>query len=294
MALRQAQQLLNWMQEILTSYSEYMTLEVSDNTLEAYRSDIVRFLEYLQSKGLKRLNQVKSQMIVSYLGYQKSLGKSNASINRYCMSIRSLFTYLRITKAIQEDIMLGVSTPRRKPKAPYVPSVFEIEAILSKATCLRDKAILELLYSSGLRAAELCDLDIRDIEKTQVVVRMGKGDDNRSVPLTQGAIETIEAYIQERGLHAGTLFETMMGKKIKRQNLSKLVTQYAEEAGIEGVTTHTLRHACATHLLEAGADLRFIQTVLGHKTITSTERYTQLSSNVLQEMFHKFHPRKEK
>src|ERR1700722_3885778 len=110
MALRQAQQLVSWMQEILPSYTEYMTSEVVNNAVEVYTYDIVRVLEYLQSKGLKRLNQAKSQMIVSYLGYHKSLGKSNASINRYCMSIRSLFTYLRITKAIQEDIMLGVST----------------------------------------------------------------------------------------------------------------------------------------------------------------------------------------
>ncbi len=284
----------NWMLEILISYKEYMSLQVSPKTIIAYTSDIIMFLEYLQSKGVKRLAQIKSQMIVSYLGYQKSLGKSNASLNRYRISIKSLFLFLRITKAIQEDIMLNVPTPKISQKAPYVPSVCEIEAILAIPTSLRDKAILELLYSSGLRASELCDLDIRDIAGHQILVRCGKGDKGRTIPLTQGAYKAIGAYIQERGTQPGILFQTLMGKKIRRQLLSKIVGNYAKKAGVEKVTTHTLRHACATHLLERGADLRMIQTVLGHSSITSTQRYTQLSSNVIQEMFQQFHPRKDK
>ncbi len=286
--------ILNWMQEILTSYKEHMILQVSENTIEAYTSDIRKFFEYIQSKGVKKLNQVKAQMILSYLGYQKSLGKSNTSLNRYRLSIKSMFLFLRITDVVHEDIMLKVPVPKISVKAPYVPAVCEIEAILSKPDCLRDKAILELLYSSGLRAAELCNLDLRDIEGCQVIIRMGKGDKNRAVPLTPEASKALREYVIERGTEPGILFQTVMGKKIKRQNLSKMVTRYAKEAGIEGVTTHTLRHACATHLLEAGADLRMIQKVLGHSSISSTQRYTQLSSNIMQEMFSKFHPRKEK
>jgi integrase/recombinase XerD len=286
--------ILSWMQEILTNYKEHMILQVSENTIIAYTSDIRKFFEYLQSKGIKRLNQIKAQMILSYLGYQKSLGKSNTSLNRYRLSIKSMFLFLRITDAVVEDIMLKVPIPKISVKAPYIPSVCEIEAMLSKPTSLRDRAILELLYSSGLRAAELCNLDLRDIEGCQVMVRMGKGDKNRAVPLTPEANKALREYIADRGVEPGILFYTLMGKKIKRQNLSKMVTQYAKEAGIEGVTTHTLRHACATHLLEAGADLRMIQKVLGHSSISSTQRYTQLSSNIIQEMFNKFHPRKEK
>jgi len=287
-------QISSWMQDILTDYKEYMNLKVGEKTIIAYSSDIIMFLEYLQSKGVKRLGHIKGQMIVSYLGYRKSLGNSNASLNRYRMSIKSLFLYLRITDVVKDDIMLKVPTPKVSQQSPYVPTVNEIEAILAIPTSLRDKAILELLYSSGLRASELCDLDIRDTAGHTILVRCGKGSKTRTVPLTQGAYDTIAAYIQERGTHAGPLFQTLMGKKLRRQLLSRIVTNYAKKAGIEGVTTHTLRHACATHLLDEGADLRLIQEVLGHSSIASTQRYTHLSSNKIQEMFQQFHPRKDK
>jgi integrase/recombinase XerD len=287
-------QILNWMHQILEAYKEYMIVDNrSPKTLEAYTCDIVKFLEYLQSKGLKKVTQIKGQMIVSYLGYEKSLGKSDASLNRYYMSIRSFLRYLRIRKIITEDLLLEVPTPRIQKKAPYVPTVSEIEAILAIPASRRDKAILELLYSSGLRASELCDLDIRDTSGFQIMVRCGKGGKTRTVPLTQQAYNTMAEYIQERGTQPGPLFQTLMQKKLRRQLLSKIVTSYAKKAGIEGVTTHTLRHACATHLLDQGADLRLIQEVLGHSSIASTQRYTHLSSNKMQEMFNKFHPRKK-
>ncbi len=290
--MRNQPQLLSWMQQLLDDYTAQISLSKSKQTVDAYTFDVVRFLEYLQSKGIKRITQIKGQMIVSYLGYQKSSGKSDATLNRYYMSIRSFFRFLRVTKAMQEDVFLEVHTPRFKQKAPYVPTVTEIAAILEIPTSLRDKAILELLYSSGLRASELCDLDIRDTAGYTILVRCGKGSKTRTVPLTQGAYNTIAAYIQVRGTQPGPLFQTLMGKRLRRQLLSKIVTTYAKKAGIEGVTTHTLRHACATHLLDEGADLRLIQEVLGHSSIASTQRYTHLSSNKIQEMFQQFHPRK--
>ena len=287
-------QISSWMQQLLDDYTAQISLSKSKQTVEAYTFDIIRFLEYLQMKQVKRITQLKGQVIVNYLGYQKSLGKSDTSLNRYYMSIRSFCRFLRKTKAIAEDITLDVCAPMFNQKSPYVPSVCEIEAILGIPTSLRDKAILELLYSSGLRASELCDLDIKDTIGLQIIVRCGKRGKTRTVPLTQGAYETIAAYIQERGTQPGPLFQTLMGKKLRRQLLSKMVMNYAKKAGIEGVTTHTLRHACATHLLDEGADLRLIQEVLGHSSIASTQRYTHLSSNKMQEMFTKFHPRKQK
>lgn len=285
-------QILNWMKLLLDEYKQRITLDKSKKTVEAYSRDILCFFEYLQLKGVKRLGQLKSTMIVSYLGYQKSLNKSDATVNRYCMSLKSFFNYLRITRAIQDDMMLNVPIPRIKQKAPYVPSLCEIEALLAIPSSLRDKAILELLYSSGLRASEVCDLDIRDTLGMQLIVRRGKGDKARTIPMTQGAYNTIATYIQqERGTEPGPLFQTLMGKKLRRQLLCKMVTQYGKKAGIESISTHTLRHACATHLLDKGADLRLIQEVLGHSSIASTQRYTHLSSNKIQEMFQQFHPR---
>lgn len=292
-------QILSSLSHLLEEYTNQISLSKSKQTVEAYSLDIMRFLEYLQNKGMKRITSLKGQMIVSYLGYQKSIGKSDASLNRYYMAIRSFCRYLRITRAITEDICLEVSAPMFKQKAPYVPSIDEIDRILvmpdtETETGRRDRAILELLYSSGLRASELCDLRIEDFkEDGHVLVRCGKRGKTRSVPVTVTAAIALNVYIElYRGKDPGILFQTMMGKKLRRQLLCKMVTTYAKKAGIEGITTHTLRHACATHLLDQGADLRLIQEVLGHSSIASTQRYTHLSSNKIQEMFKQFHPRK--
>lgn len=287
------------MQELLENYQAQISLSKSKQTVEAYTLDIVRFLEYLQSKGLKRIINLKGQLIINYLGYQKSLGKSDASLNRYYMAIRSFCRYLRITRVIVEDICLDVSAPMFKQKAPYVPNLCEIEALLNTPdlnTCVgrRDRAILELLYSSGLRASELCELEAKDVLGLQITVRCGKRGKTRTIPMTQEAYNSIARYMQDRGTQQGALFQTIMGKKLRRQLLCKMVGTYAKRAGIESITTHTLRHACATHLLDQGADLRLIQEVLGHSSIASTQRYTHLSSNKIQEMFKQFHPRKEK
>lgn len=291
-------QILSWMLQLLSEYNDTISLTKSTQTVQAYTQDVTRFLEYLQNKGVKRITHMKGQLIITYLGYQKSLGKSDTSLNRYYMSIRSFCRFLRKTKALSEDISLDVQAPMFRQKAPHVPSMSEIEALLNVPDLTseagrRDRAILELLYSSGLRASELCDLNITDCAGHQVIVKQGKRGKTRTVPITQSAYKAITRYIQEdRGIDHGPLFQTIMGKKLRRQLLCKMVGQYGRKAGIEGITTHTLRHACATHLLDQGADLRLIQEVLGHSSIASTQRYTHLSSNKIQEMFNQFHPRK--
>lgn len=290
--------ILSWMQALLNDYTAQIILSKSTQTSKAYIFDITRFLEYMQLKGVKRLTHFSGTLIVSYLGHQKSLGKSDASINRYYMSIRSFCRFLRKTKALPEDITLDISAPMFRQNAPYVPTVAEIIRLLDTPnretqSGRRDRAILELLYSSGLRASELCDLAINDCAGFQVMVKQGKRGKTRTVPITQGAHDAIAQYIQQdRGTKAGPLFQTVMGKKLRRQLLCKAIRQYGKKAGIEAITTHTLRHACATHLLDQGADLRLIQEVLGHSSIASTQRYTHLSSNKIQEMFKQFHPRK--
>lgn len=288
-----------WMQQLLDEYVATISLTKSKQTVEAYSMDIARFLEYLQNRGVKRASHMKGQQIITYLGHQKSLGKSDTSLNRYYMSLRSFCSFLRKTKVLQEDLSLDVSAPIFRQSAPYVPKLHEIDKLLatpdlSTESGRRDKAILELLYSSGLRASELCDLDIKDCAGHQVTVKQGKRGKTRTVPITESACDSIMEYLKnDRGLEPGPLFQTIMGKKLRRQLLCKMVGNYAKKAGIEGITTHTLRHACATHLLEQGADLRLIQEVLGHSSIASTQRYTHLSSNKIQEMFNQFHPRKQ-
>lgn len=280
---------------LMQNYLNQLSLSKSRLTLNAYQSDVTKYLLYIQSKGMKATKS-KSQGIVQYLSHEKAQGKSDATLNRYYMSIRSFYKHLRITKAMSEDVCLDVQAPAFKQKAPYVPSLCEIGALLNMPdleteTGRRDKAILELLYSSGLRASELCALELRDVRGFQVTVRCSKRGKSRTVPMTAAADTAIRYYIADRGIEPGWLFLTALGKAIRRQLLGKIVTQHAKRAGIEHISTHTLRHACATHLLDHGADLRMIQEVLGHSSIASTQRYTHLSSNKIQEMFKQFHPR---
>jgi len=285
-----------WMLKTLSDYEADLTLNKSKPTVNAYLSDVAQFMKYLKFLGVKRLSSLKPAHITNYLGGLKLDGSSDASLNRYYMSIKSYCRFLRKIKAILTDFTEDVPVPRIQVKAPMVATHDQIHSLLAQpdveSECgLRDRAILELLYSSGLRASELCALKLKNINNKQVVVSCGKRGKTRSVPMTHSAQKWVEKYVEVyRGHETGPLFKTKMGKALNRQRLNEIVTRYAKKAHIEGLTTHSLRHTCATHLLDRGADLRLIQEVLGHSSIASTQRYTHLSSNKIQEMFHNFHP----
>ncbi len=291
--------LSSWMKESLSNYVAQLTLSKSAPTIEAYHYDVAKFLEYLNTKQVRRLSSVKASHIVSYLGACKEGGKSDSSINRYYMAIRSYFRFLRRDKQVSIDLTEDVTVPKNVQKAPYVPQLDDMEKLLkapnpSTRKGCRDQAILELLYSSGLRASELCALTLEDFKDGCVLVKCGKRGKTRTVPITLEAKGAILKYIEEyRGKEKGPLFLTQLGKSMDRQRLAKLVRHYAKVAGIKELTTHSLRHACATHLLDQGADLRLIQEVLGHSSIASTQRYTHLSSTKMKEMFNLYHPRKK-
>ncbi len=249
---------------------------------------------------MRNLGSLKSEHLMSYLGHQKAQGKSDTTIHRYYMSLKSYVRHLKRNRIIKEDITedLQGAAPRCKQAAPRIPTPKEMARMLDQTDLsteigLRDRAILEVLYGSGLRANELCELELRDWKQDSILVHCGKGSKTRTVPLTPEAREWITRYVNAyRGDDEGYLFITaVQRKRIRNQYLSHMVGRYAKQARLEGVTTHTLRHACATHLLDQGADLRFIQELLGHSSISSTERYTHLSSQSIQRMFTQFHPR---
>lgn len=289
----------NWMKETLESYIAQLALSKSQPTVEAYRYDIAKWLQYLYERNIRRISSIKPSHVIDYLGQCKAMGKSDASVNRYYMALRSFCRWLRKSRYISVDLTEDISAPKAKQKAPRIPSIEEISAILKAPNIetesgTRDRAILELLYSSGLRASELCDLALEDYKGDSIVVKCGKRGKTRTVPVTTEAANAIEEYVKRyRGKQSGFLFVTMMRKRIRRQLLGEIVSDYAKKAKVEGITTHTLRHACATHLLDNGADLRLIQEVLGHSSIASTQRYTHLSSNKMREMFMQHHPRKK-
>lgn len=292
---------LSWMRESLECFLAEIRLNKSTPTVDAYGYDVSRFLEWLGAQGVKRLTYVRGAHVTAYLGECKADGKSDASINRYFMAIRCFCKWLKRSKRVTADIMEDVTAPRVRQKAPRIPTREEIARLLEcplrrehTPSKVRDAAILELLYSSGLRASELCALRLEDYTGDAVQVKQGKRGKTRNVPVNEEARKAVDVYIKEhRGAERGPLFQTVMGKALRRQFLGAMVGRYAEEAGVAEVTTHTLRHACATHFLDAGADLRLIQEILGHAGIASTERYTHLSSSKMQERFKQFSPRKK-
>ena len=263
-----------------------------------YQYDIAQWIEFLDLNGIHRPGRIKTDHITTYLAQRRADGRSDATIHRNFVSIKMFCKHMRKTGKIKQDITEDLRTPNVRQEAPRIPTVQEVERIIAQTdtdteTGTRDRAILELLYSSGLRATELCDLKLSDFDSKSIQVSCGKRGKARSVPMTTQAIEWVNKYIDTyRGKDAGLLFKTVLGKRIGRHVLYQIVHGYAVKAGVEGVSPHTLRHACATHLLNAGGELPFIQKILGHSSIVSTSRYTHLSSGRMEIMFQEFHPRK--
>lgn len=299
--MREANPSSTYLSKSVEDFIAQIALSKSAPTVQAYSYDVKQFVAFVMDRAkIRKTGALKPKHIVDYLGECKRSGKSDASVNRYYMAIRSYCRYLRRGRLVAFDLTEDVTAPKRSMTVPRVPTKREVEAILEQPNTvtesgLRDRAILELLYSSGLRASELCDLQLNHVGPRKVMVACGKRGKTRTVPMTDEAFEWVSRYIEKcRGSESGPLFLTVMGKAIRRQLLCAIVTGYAEQAGVDEVTPHTLRHACATHLLDEGADLRLIQEVLGHSTIASTQRYTHLSCSKMEEMFTHFHPRKRK
>lgn len=295
--MRNQQLHLSWTQQSLNSYLAVIKLEKSPQTVLAYKYDVGKFLEYLTERKVKKASGIKPTHITDYLGHCKDQGKSDATLSRYYMSISSYCSFLRRTKEVTFNLMEDLKAPRSTQKPPKVLTKEEVERMLDLPDLrtemgVKNKAILELFYSSGLRVSEICNLDLEDFLGDSIRTT-GKRGKTRTIPMTDPAIKAMKAYLDEyRNKEDGPLFLTHHGLRLNRQRVSEMVGQYARQIGIKGVTAHTLRHSCATHLLDEGADIRFIQEVLGHSSIGSTQRYTHLSSNKMQDMFRQFHPRK--
>lgn len=281
----------------LDGYLESLAISKASGTVQAYASDLRQLLRYLEARKIKKATKVQAGHIEGFLSASKREGRSDATLNRYYMSARSFCHWLRKTKAVTDDITLDISKPKMEVATPRVPTRDEMIRLINAPDCddwtgIRDRSMLELLYGSGLRASELCDLKDGDVHLDKVFISKGKRSKPRTVPITHTANFWVEQYIDRCREDNGTpwLWQRMKGDRFTRGDLFDMVTRYAKLVGLQAVTPHTLRHACATHLLDAGADIRMIQLVLGHSSISSTQRYTHLSSQSINDMFHKFQP----
>lgn len=301
---------------LLEEFLNYLTAErgLSANSTEAYARDLVQFGTFLQSTG-SSFRMVTSGTIRQYLGRMDEAGLEPRSAARKLSAIRMFLRYLNDTRKIAGDPGENVSGPRLGRKLPEVLSPEEVERILTaaqkaqesskreKSTALaaRDWAMLEVIYGAGLRISELTGLRLGDLYLADGFIRViGKGDKERVVPLGEPAIRTLRRYIDTarsslttaKGGVRDIVFLNTRGAGLSRMGAWKIIRFYVQAAGIEShVTPHTFRHSFATHLLEGGADLRAVQEMLGHSSITTTEIYTHVDRTYLREVYRSFHPR---
>jgi integrase/recombinase XerD len=293
------------MKEELKDFIIYLSSEkgLSQNTLEAYERDINFFLEFLnRTNSFSSWSSVLQQHIINFLGEKKRQNYASASLCRMLIAIKVFFRFLKREGIVLQNETIHLETPKLWQLVPEVMTPEEIDRLLAQPDAstqkgVRDLAILELLYASGLRVSELCQLKIYDLDDDCVRIQ-GKGGRERLVPVGRKAIEAIDRYLCYREGSASQrddfLFVAKGIKPIDRVTIWAMIKAYAKKAGIQKtISPHTLRHSFATHLLDNGADLRVIQEMLGHSSISSTDRYTHVSHLHLQEAFQAFHPRQQ-
>src|SRR5690606_4331613 len=300
---------MRMLNEALTDYLHYLKIErgLAENTILSYRRDSLQYLEFIKSKQIKDWNEVDRHHIIQFLQTLKEKDRSTASISRMISSIRSFHQFLTNDQIVSTDVSIHIEIPKKGRTLPDVLSVGEVEKLLDikedSPLSIRNKAMLELLYATGLRVSELINLEMNDIHLSMGFVRsVGKGSKERIVPIGKVAIEAMETYLRharpvlvKKNPHETKLFVNHHGKPISRQGFWKLIKKIAREQGLnKEITPHTLRHSFATHLLENGADLRSVQEMLGHSDISTTQIYTHVSKTRLKDAYKQFHTRAQK
>jgi integrase/recombinase XerD len=277
---------------------------LAQNTVEAYGRDLRQLSEYLIDKGVSAWPDVDPLRLRGYLSALRAKGLSPRSIARHAVTMRRLYRFLESEGVIDKSPMPDLLRARPARKLPHTLSADDVRKLLSQPDGgaplgARDQAMLELLYASGLRVSELVTLKTHEVNfQGNYVTVKGKGAKVRAVPFGQWARDKLAAYLSAvrprllKGKASPYLFTNRSGRPLTRQGFWKLIRRYALSAGIDKrVTPHTLRHSFATHLLEGGADLRSVQSMLGHADISTTQIYTHVDGARLKAMHQKFHPR---
>lgn len=296
------------MNKIILAFMDYLAFEkgLTSNTQTAYQRDLKKFLLYLAEhrQSVKQWEEVNKKDIISFLAEEMDAGATHATVARNLSSIKSFYKFMILENYLSINPTTDLETPKIKRKLPQVLSIEEVDKLLEQCNVmlplgLRDRAMLELMYGTGLRVSELLSLQIDDINFTAGFLRcLGKGRKERIIPVNNSSIMWVERYLGHsrytllRGQQERSLFLNAHGRPLSRQGFFKLLGQYAEKSEIEKeITPHTLRHSFATHLLENGADLRAVQEMLGHADISTTQIYTHVTKIHLREIYQQCHPR---
>ncbi len=276
--------------------------KVSQNTLQSYRRDILQYEAYIEENKINYL-KVDEEGIQDYLKYMNDIGKKTSTISRSLASIRSFYQYLLRAKKVKKDPTDGIQSPKIEKRVPSVLTSQEVELLLEQPKNvdlkgIRDKAMLEFAYATGMKVTEIISLNIEDVNlQESYVVCRGK-ERTRNIPLGSLSLQALKEYVENsrniliKDENNKALFVNTNGQRLTRQGFWKIVKYYKEQAHIsKEITPHILRHSFATHLLQNGADLKAIQTMLGHSDISSTQIYMQFQDATIQNIYRKAHPR---
>ena len=295
-------------EKILLKYRQYLKLErsLSENTVEAYLTDLDKLLAYLTLEGID-ITDVTLQDLENFSAGLHDIGIHPRSQARILSGIRSFFRFLTLDDYIRQDPSELLESPQIGRHLPDVLTVEEIDALIGAIDQTtpegqRNRAILETLYSCGLRVSELCNLKLSDLYLNEGFIKVeGKGSKQRLVPISPRAINELKNYFVERGNakikpeYEDFVFISRFGKNISRIMVFHIIKELADRIGLKkSISPHTFRHSFATHLLEGGANLRVIQAMLGHESIGTTEIYTHIDRNMLRQEIIEHHPRNKK
>lgn len=285
-----------WVQRFL----RYLAVErgASRHTLRSYRADLADCARFLAGHRTGTLLEADARTLRAYLADLHDRGLARTSVARRLAALRSFYRFLMRRGHARANPAQEVQTPRLPKRLPAYLPIDESEALLranfpATLAGTRDRAVLELLYATGIRVAELAGLQVEDVDLREGAVRVtGKGGKERIVPVGRKAVEALRVYLAERTEGSGPLFRNRWGGRLTVRSLHRIVGARARAAGLSRrVTPHTLRHTFATHLLDAGADLRLIQELLGHARLGTTQKYTHVSAERLMKVYDAAHPR---
>ena len=294
------------MNDLIEEFLGYLSVErgLSNNTLSSYKRDLSNFFGYIKKRRIVSIDKVTRQMITSFMLSEKDRGLSANSISREVACLKSFFKFLVRENKIKDNITSVIESPKLWKKLPSALDLSEVEKLLKAPNIrepmgVRDKAMLELIYATGMRVSELINLKMDDLNMGVGFIKcLGKGQKERVVPFGSKAREWLVRYLDKgrasflKKKVSNFLFLTRLSRPMSRQMFWKIIKKYAVEARIKkDIMPHSLRHSFATHILERGADLRVVQEMLGHSDISTTQIYTHINKERLKSIHHKFHPR---
>ncbi|MBI5145393.1 MAG: site-specific tyrosine recombinase XerD [Candidatus Omnitrophica bacterium] len=294
------------MEELVNNFLNYLSVErgLAQNTITSYQKDLKCYINFLKSRSIDSLSRTTRDNIINFMLFQKDKGLAPNSISRRLAAIKVFYRFLNRERILKTDPSGLIESPKLWKKIPQTLSLNEVETLLSQPNIrdkqgIRDKAILETLYATGMRVSEAANLKLDNVNLDIGFLRcIGKGNKERIVPLGKKAIISIKRYLEVsrpwflKKKESEFLFLSRFGKRISRQSLWKIMRRYAREARIKKpIRPHILRHSFATHLLERGADLRSVQEMLGHANIATTQIYTHINKDRLKTIHRMFHPR---